>query len=170
LSPATAPEDFSPAHSSRSLNTDLLLPFFNSPNKLRTPLQAHLFSEDTEPASATSNPAAANHSASPLMNIDAAQQSASKLSPYQPLIAAMQQSAPKLHPREPMPASVAIRAPRTEAARRSQPAQHEPDEVHIHIGRIEVAAIPQQVARPAAAAARRSINLSDYLARNGRPG
>jgi hypothetical protein len=49
-----------------------------------------------------------------------------------------------------------------------QPAR-EPDEITINIGRIEVTATPQPVARPAAAPSRRSINLDEYLKRgNGR--
>jgi hypothetical protein len=45
----------------------------------------------------------------------------------------------------------------------------EPDEITIHIGRIEVTAAPQPMARPAAAPARRSMSLDEYLKRgNGR--
>src|SRR6266851_986151 len=92
-------------------------------------------------------------------------------SPYQPLIAASQQPAPKLQPREPMPTSTAARTSASEAARRAQSAQREADEIHIHIGRIEVAAIIQPPPRPTAAAARRSLNLDEYLRRGtGRPG
>lgn len=40
----------------------------------------------------------------------------------------------------------------------------EPDEIQIHIGRIEVTAVPPPVAvRPAARPERRSVNLDDYL-------
>jgi hypothetical protein len=54
-------------------------------------------------------------------------------------------------------------------ARRAGQSAHEPDEITIHIGRIEVAAVPQPVVRPAAAPARRSISLDEYLKRgNGR--
>ncbi|MDW5265464.1 MULTISPECIES: hypothetical protein [Acidobacteriaceae] len=174
LSPATAHEDFSPSHSPRSLNNDpLLLPVFNSPNELRKPTQAHSFAEDLNVASEPSQPAAADRSGVPASyqpQIVVGQQPAPKLAPYQPLIAASQQAAPRLQPHESMPTSAMIRTSRAEAARRAQPVQREPDEVHIHIGRIEVAAVPQQAPRPAAAAARRSINLTDYLARNGRSG
>ncbi len=38
-----------------------------------------------------------------------------------------------------------------------------PDEIHIHIGRIEVSAVTPTAPRPAAAAPRRSINLEEYL-------
>jgi len=154
----TTQEDFSPARSNRSTAADQpLLPAFSSPGDLRKPTHAHPFMEDLGPASESSKPAAANHSAS--------------LGSYQPLIVASQQPAPKLQPREPMPTSAAIRTSRAEAARRSQPAQREADEIHIHIGHIEVAAITQQAPRPATAAARRSLNLDDYLRRgNGRQG
>lgn len=163
LSRATTPEDFSQAHSPRSFNVDSpLLPAFNPVSEQRTSSQAHSFSETSQSATEPSKLTTAE--------IAPIQQSVSKPSPYQPLMAAMQQTAVRLHPHEPIAAPATMRSSRAEAARRSQPAQHEPDEVHIHIGRIEVAAVPQQAARPTAAAARRSINLSDYLARNGRPG
>jgi len=50
-----------------------------------------------------------------------------------------------------------------------QPAR-EPDEIHIHIGRVEVAALAQPALRQASPAApRKSINLDEYLRRgNGR--
>ncbi len=75
---------------------------------------------------------------------------------------------------EPAPAQVArppaaaARAPRLTQGERS--AANEPNEVQIHIGRIEVTAIPQAPMRPAAAAPRRSgMSLDDYLKqRNGR--
>lgn len=157
LLPTTAQEEFSPARSNRSLAADQPLLPVVSPGNLRKPTHAHPFIEDLGPASESSKPAAANQSTSPAS--------------YQPLIAASQQPAPKLQPREPMPAAAAMRPSRAEAARRSQPAQREADEIHIHIGRIEVAAITQQAPRPTAAAARRSLNLDDYLRRgNGRPG
>lgn len=171
LSPATAPEDFSQTNSPRSFNADPpLLPDFNSISEPRTPTPVHPLSEASAPTINAATPTAVHLSTSHDAEIAAIQQPASKPSPYQPLIAAMQQTAPRLHPHEPFTALAAIRASRIEAARRTQPAQREPDEVYIHIGRIEVAAVPQQTARPAATAARRSINLSDYLARNGRSG
>lgn len=51
------------------------------------------------------------------------------------------------------------------------PAQREPDEIQIHIGRIEVTAAPQAAARPAPRpAARNTLTLADYLKhRHGRP-
>jgi len=155
---ASAHEDSSAAHSNRSPAADQpLLPAFGSPSAFRGPAHAHPSVEDSGLAFESSKPAAANQSASP--------------GPYQPLIAASQQSVPRLQPHEPMATSAAIRTSGSEAARRSQPAQREADEIHIHIGRIEVAAIAQPAPRPAAAAARRSLNLDEYLRRgNGRPG
>jgi hypothetical protein len=45
----------------------------------------------------------------------------------------------------------------------------EPDEVQIHIGRIEVTAVPQpQSARPAAKSAHKAVNLDEYLKRGDR--
>jgi hypothetical protein len=62
-----------------------------------------------------------------------------------------------------------VRAANREAARQSGQPGREPDEISIHIGRIEVAAAPQPVVRPAPAPARRSVNLDEYLRRgNGR--
>ena len=153
---ATAPEDFSATRSNRNPATDQpLLPAFTSPNDIRRPPPPHPLVEDA--AFEFSKSATANQLVSP--------------GPYQPLIAAGQQPLPRLQPRESLPTQTAARTSASEAARRSQPAQREADEIHIHIGRIEVAAISQQAPRPAAAAARRSLNLDDYLRRgNGRPG
>jgi hypothetical protein len=39
----------------------------------------------------------------------------------------------------------------------------EPDEIHIHIGRVEVAAVTPPTPRPATAPPRKSINLEEYL-------
>jgi hypothetical protein len=148
-----APEDSSPARSNRSPADQPLLPVFSSPNDVRVPTHPHPFVEDS--AFESSKGATANQLTSP--------------DPYQPLIAASQQPAPRLQPRESPPTSTAART--SEAARSSQSPQREADEIHIHIGRIEVAAIAQPSPRPAAAAARRSLNLDDYLRRgNGRPG
>jgi hypothetical protein len=52
---------------------------------------------------------------------------------------------------------------------RSELPAREPDEVQIHIGRIEVMAVPQpQAARPAARSVRKSVNLDEYLKRGDR--
>jgi hypothetical protein len=148
---ATPHEDSSLARSNQSPAADQpLLPAFDD---LRWPSHRHQFAEDA--AFEFSKSATANQLAPP--------------GPYQPLIAATQQPAPKLQPRESLPTSTAART--SEAARRAQPAQREADEIHIHIGRIEVAAIAQPSPRPVAVAARRSLNLDEYLRRgNGRPG
>jgi hypothetical protein len=53
-----------------------------------------------------------------------------------------------------------IAVPRRAAASRS-----EPDEIQIHIGRIEVTAVPQALPRPAPAPPSKSINLDEYLKR-----
>jgi hypothetical protein len=153
LFPATAPEDSSAVRYNRIPADQLLLPVFSSPNEVRGPTHPHPFVEDS--AFESSKGATANQLTSP--------------DPYQPLIAATQQPVPRLQPRESPPTSTAART--SEAARRSQPAQRDADEIHIHIGRIEVAAIAQPAPRPAAAAARRSLNLDEYLRHgNGRPG
>jgi hypothetical protein len=53
----------------------------------------------------------------------------------------------------------------------SRPVQAQPEEIQIHIGRIEVLAVPQVASRPAATPARKGLNLDDYLSRrNGRSG
>jgi hypothetical protein len=55
--------------------------------------------------------------------------------------------------------------------RPSETASREPDEIQIHIGRIEVVAVPQQQAvRPAAKSSRKSPSLDDYLKRGRRGG
>jgi hypothetical protein len=50
------------------------------------------------------------------------------------------------------------------SSRAAGPAR-EPDEIQIHIGRIEVTAASENVARPSPPAARKSINLEEYLKR-----
>ena len=53
----------------------------------------------------------------------------------------------------------------------SRPAPAQPEEIQIHIGRIEVLAVPQAAPRPAAAPVRKGLSLDDYLSRrNGRNG
>jgi hypothetical protein len=44
-------------------------------------------------------------------------------------------------------------------------AEREPDQIEIHIGRIEVSAVPQSPAAPATKVARKAESLSEYLAR-----
>jgi hypothetical protein len=53
----------------------------------------------------------------------------------------------------------------------SAPAEREHDKVEIHIGRIEVTAVPQEAPRPVAARPRKSLDLGEYLKRrDGRAG
>jgi hypothetical protein len=153
---AAAQEDSSPSRSNRRQAADQpLLPSFGAPTDIREPTHTHSSLEDSPFES--SKPAAANRPTPP--------------GPYQPLVAAGHQTAPKLQPRDAMPTAAAIRTAGSEAARLAQPAQREADEIHIHIGRIEVAAISQPSLRPEAAAARRSLNLDEYLRRgNGQRG
>lgn len=71
--------------------------------------------------------------------------------------------------------SVYVTAPagpmKSDSVSRSAPAQRDPDRIEIHIGRIEVTAIPQEAPRPVAARARKSLDLGDYLKRrDGRTG
>ena len=64
--------------------------------------------------------------------------------------------------------SVVSAGPKTDsfaAPRRAVPSKTEPDEIQIHIGRIEVTAVPQAAPRPAAVPASKSINLDEYLRR-----
>jgi len=153
LFPAAPQEDFSPGRFNRTLAVDqpLLAAF------LQTTAGPHRFAEDEGFTFESSTPQDANQAASPTL--------------YQPLIAASQQPPPRLQPLDSLSNPAAARASESEAARRFQPAQREADEIHIHIGRIEVAAVAQPAPRPAAAAARRSLNLDEYLRRgNGRPG
>ena len=51
------------------------------------------------------------------------------------------------------------------APRRAAASKTQPDEIQIHIGRIEVTAVPQTAPRPAAVPASKSINLDEYLKR-----
>jgi hypothetical protein len=50
----------------------------------------------------------------------------------------------------------------------SRAAEREPDEIQIHIGRIEVSAVPQTPVAPVTKAARKSSSLDDYLRRRDR--
>ncbi len=51
---------------------------------------------------------------------------------------------------------------------RSAPAQREPDEIQIHIGRIEVTAVPQAPVRTVTKPSRKGMNLEEYLSRRDR--
>jgi hypothetical protein len=64
--------------------------------------------------------------------------------------------------------TVVSAAPKKESfavPRRAAASKSEPDEIQIHIGRIEVTAVPQTAPRPAAVPASKSINLDEYLKR-----
>jgi hypothetical protein len=60
------------------------------------------------------------------------------------------------------------KADRAKVARAPRQPEREPDEIEIHIGRIEVTAVAQAAPRPAAAPARKSISLDEYLKRGER--
>jgi len=67
-----------------------------------------------------------------------------------------------------LPQTILSAAPKKDAVavpRRAAASQSEPDEIQIHIGRIEVTAVPQTAPRPAAVPASKSINLDEYLKR-----
>jgi hypothetical protein len=58
--------------------------------------------------------------------------------------------------------------PRVDSVRRASAPRSEPDEIHIHIGRIEVAAVAPSPQRAAPPAPRKGINLDEYLRRGSR--
>ncbi len=69
------------------------------------------------------------------------------------------------------PAVSGIRRAKSEAFQHSIPAEREPDRVEIHIGRIEVTAVPQEAPRPTPTRPRKSLDLGEYLKRrDGRTG
>ena len=64
-----------------------------------------------------------------------------------------------------------VRRAKSDAFQRSIPAERETDRVEIHIGRIEVTAVPQEAPRPAPIRPRKSLDLGEYLKRrDGRTG
>jgi hypothetical protein len=64
-----------------------------------------------------------------------------------------------------------VRRAKAAAFQHSAPAEREPDKVEIHIGRIEVTAVPQEAPRPPATRPRKSLDLGEYLKRrDGRTG
>lgn len=84
----------------------------------------------------------------------------------QPLVSSDRASTSAVQPtRHPAPHAANTHIAKSESSRRAAQAQREPDEIHIHIGRIEIAAITPPASRPAPAAARKSLNLDDYLRR-----
>jgi hypothetical protein len=66
------------------------------------------------------------------------------------------------------PAPGAAGTPRRTVPHRVSQPERERDEIEIHIGRIEVTAVPQAAARPAIQPARKSLNLDEYLKRRNR--
>lgn len=56
---------------------------------------------------------------------------------------------------------------RRDVPRRLELPEREPDEIQIHIGRIEVVAVPPAPARAEAKPPHKSLNLDDYLKRRG---
>jgi hypothetical protein len=91
---------------------------------------------------------------------------------YRPLIHVEEPSSTRPAPhRLPFPTQAGTARSSNGEAARGSTSPREPDEIHIHIGRVEVAAIAQPAPRPAAQTPRRSLNLSEYLKHgNGRAG
>jgi len=82
----------------------------------------------------------------------------------------MQSQAPRKEP-EPRTIAAQVNTRRQQAPASPPPRPAQPEEIQIHIGRIEVLAVPQAVSRPAAAPARKGLSLDEYLSRrNGRSG
>jgi len=65
-------------------------------------------------------------------------------------------------------ASPAGKTRQADSSRRIAPPVREPDQIEIHIGRIEVTAVPQLPTPPVAPAPRKSLNLDEYLKRRNR--
>jgi hypothetical protein len=107
----------------------------------------------------------------PLRTIETAQQAGSLVEgaeSYTPLIPPNVQPSdaePELFHPSPSVVSAAPKKDSFAAPRRAVPSGREPDEIQIHIGRIEVTAVPQAEPRPAAVPASKSINLDEYLRR-----
>ncbi len=94
------------------------------------------------------------------------------LVPYTPLVAGMRRASETafLNSFETF-ISGSKRTNKGHPSSRSELPAREPDEVQIHIGRIEVLAVPQaQAGRPAAKPARKSVNLDEYLKRGDKRG
>jgi hypothetical protein len=112
-----------------------------------------------EPLLPAANPNAASAPAAASVSLSATQLSASAT------VAA--RVVPLLPAR--MPAAEARRAVTPQPSHGAASPASEGDEIHIHIGRVEVAAVSPPAARPAPpAAARKSLNLEEYLRRGNR--
>ncbi len=68
----------------------------------------------------------------------------------------------------PLQAMRAAVPPRNERQPQTPAQRSEPDEIHIHIGRIEVASVPPQLPRTTPPLPRKGLNLDEYLRRGGR--
>lgn len=66
------------------------------------------------------------------------------------------------------PFAAAARERAQAAARHTAPVSREPDEIQIHIGRIEVTAVQQTSVPPATKPVRKGLNLEEYLRRSDR--
>jgi hypothetical protein len=84
--------------------------------------------------------------------------------PYRPLVPEGLRPAVTALVREPSPLSSARgRIERTVPARHSAPVERHADDIQIHIGRIEVTAVPPAPPRPAVQPVRKSLRLDEYL-------
>jgi hypothetical protein len=88
--------------------------------------------------------------------------------PHQPLVDEATPRSRMAFRNSPAEASRTPRGPRTNLPVRLPQPRPEPDEIEIHIGRIEVTAVLPPPARPAAPPARKSLNLEEYLKRGER--
>jgi hypothetical protein len=104
----------------------------------------------------------------PLKRIESADPPAETILTYRPLVA---RTASEVRPFKSSDTffSGRTRPTKQDSPWRSETASREPDEIQIHIGRIEVVAVPQQQAvRPTAKSSRKSPSLDDYLKRGRR--
>jgi hypothetical protein len=87
--------------------------------------------------------------------------------PYQPLLDEnVHHTSGEANPHDlGLRAPQATRKDQKDFPRRNATERLEQDEIQIHIGRIEVTALPRTVARPAAPPTRKSLNLDEYLKR-----
>jgi hypothetical protein len=83
---------------------------------------------------------------------------------YTPLLPPAAQSTEIFRPSQTV-VSAASKKEAPGVSRRAAPSKSEPDEIQIHIGRIEVTAVPQTAPRPAVVPPSKSINLDEYLKR-----